>query len=66
MIQHLIKNVEGGNKLATVLAANGKSYVKVTMIPAGKAKELGVSQKTLINSVKFYHEQKLRKEAKSK
>lgn len=63
MIQHRIKNVDGGNQIATTMHLNGKVYAKVTTVPAGKAKELKVSHATVMKSVMFYHEQKIREEA---
>ncbi|UZT50030.1 hypothetical protein [Enterobacter phage 01_vB_Eclo_IJM] len=38
---HKITNVAGGNKLVTVSEHNGHALVKVTIIPTGKAKQVG-------------------------
>lgn len=63
MIQHRIKNVDGGNQIATTMYLNGKVYAKVTTVPTGKAKELNVSHAKVMKSVMLYHEQKIREEA---
>lgn len=59
---HKITNVTGGNKLVTVTEHNGKALCKVTFIPAGKAKQQGITQKELVGYVERYHEEKLRAE----
>ena len=60
---HKSTNVEGGNKLVTVSEHNGKALVKVTLIPAGKAKQIGMTQKELESLVKLSHEKSLTEEA---
>lgn len=59
---HKITNVTGGNKLVTVTEHNGKALCKVTFIPAGKAKQLGFTQKELVSHVECYHETQLQAE----
>lgn len=60
---HKSTNVEGGNKLVTVGEHNGKALVKVTLIPTGKAKQIGMTQKELESFVKLAHEKSLTEEA---
>lgn len=60
---HKSTNVEGGNQLVTVSEHSGKALVKVTLIPTGKAKQLGMSQKQLERIVKLSHEKSLTEEA---
>ncbi|ALP47774.1 hypothetical protein BOW94_gp09 [Escherichia phage GA2A] len=60
---HKITNVEGGNKLVTVTENNGKALVKMTMIPAGTAKRVGLTQKELVQNVQWSHEKSLEAEA---
>ena len=60
---HKITNVAGGNKLVTVTEHNGKALVKMTLIPTGKAKRIGMTQKQLESLVKLAHEKSLTEEA---
>ena len=60
---HKITNLAGGNKLVTVSEHNGKALVKVTMIPTGKAKQNGLTQKELVQYVQWSHEKALEAEA---
>lgn len=60
---HKITNVTGGNKLVTVSEHNGKALVKVTHIPAGKAKQNGLTQRELVKYVQWSHEKALTEEA---
>lgn len=59
---HKITNVSGGNKLVTVTEHNGKALVKMTLIPTGKAKQIGMTQKQLECAVKLAHEKHLTEE----
>lgn len=60
---HKITNVAGGNKLVTVTEYSGKALVKMTLIPTGKAKQMGMTQKQLEAIVKLAHEKSLTEEA---
>lgn len=60
---HKVTNVTGGNKLVTASEHNGKALVKVTHIPAGKAKQHGLTQKQLVQYVQWLHEKALTEEA---
>lgn len=63
-IAHRVSNVSGGNKVVTVTTAAGKGMVKVTMVPTGTAKARGISQKELIQLIKWSHEKAIREEAR--
>lgn len=60
---HRVSNVSGGNKVVTVTTVAGKGLVKVTMVPTGTAKAKGISQKELIQVIKWSNEKALREEA---
>lgn len=60
---HKVNNVDGGNQVVTVTVADGKALVKVSRIPTGKAKELGISQKQVVALVKKHHEDTMKAEA---
>ena len=60
---HKVSNVDGGNQVVTVTVANGKAQVKVSLIPTGKAKQLGIPQKQIVAQVKQHHEATLKAEA---
>lgn len=56
---HKVNNVDGGNQVVTVTVAGGEALVKVSRIPTGKAKELGIPQKQLVALVESSHEKYL-------
>ncbi|QVV96849.1 hypothetical protein [Kosakonia phage Kc166A] len=60
---HKVNNVDGGNQVVTVTVADGKALVKVSLIPTGKAKGLGISQKQVVALVMKHHEETMKAEA---